>query len=444
MADEEQSITTVNAADDKFVDVESPQFLTAEQMRSDPRNPKNWSNAKKAKNFFVLFWNAFVAFFTSSNYTPAILDVRAYFECDISVITATIALYIFVSGLAPLFWAPLSDRFGRKWTYVISMALFAVFSVICGLSKNVGMFFVFRLLQSAAASAPQAIGGGSVSDMYDFQSRGRMMSIFMLGVIFGPVVGPLVGGYVDQYLGWQWIFYVTAIFGGVLCIADILLLDETLYQPNHIKSYDEEKSTFGNWWDNFKFNPFTSLRLLARIDVLLACTPMAVEFGLFYVLVTTMQLLLAPEYGFTTGQVGLSYLAGGVGSQRFVLAPVAIALGVMGFLFYGWFLHAHFHWIAPLIGLAIVSVMMTMLNSMTVNYLIEGYLPQSSSMTAIANFTRCTLGMLFALVSTVMLDTMGTQWTFTLCALLGPVVAVATFPLLMKYGRHWRESRPIA
>jgi MFS family permease len=65
------------------------------------------------------------------------------------------------------------------------MVLYTIFSVICGVSKNIGMFFVFRLLQAVAASAAQAIGGGSVADMYNFQSRGKMMSIFLLGTVFG-------------------------------------------------------------------------------------------------------------------------------------------------------------------------------------------------------------------------------------------------------------------
>jgi hypothetical protein len=41
------------------------------------------------------------------------------------------------------------------------------------------------MLQAVAASAAQAIGGGSIADMYNFQSRGKMMSIFLLGTVFG-------------------------------------------------------------------------------------------------------------------------------------------------------------------------------------------------------------------------------------------------------------------
>ncbi|ORX58142.1 MFS general substrate transporter, partial [Hesseltinella vesiculosa] len=245
---------------------------------------------------------------------PAILSVREYFQCDISVITATIALYVFISGVAPLFWAPLSDRLGRKWTYIISIVLFGGFSAICAASTNVGMFFVFRLLQGIAASAPQAIGGGSIADMYDFEERGRMMSIFLLGVLVGPVLGPLVGGFIDEYLDWQWIFYLMAIIGAVIFLLNVFLLDESLYLPDHVPIVDESKSKLINWWMNFKFNPFVSLQMLTRVDVLLGSLPMAVLFGLFYIVVTTLQLSFKPVYGFTTGQVGLCYLAGGVGS----------------------------------------------------------------------------------------------------------------------------------
>ena len=111
------------------------------------------------------------------------------------------------------------------------------------------------MLQSAADSAPQAICTGSVTDMYDFRSRGRVVSILLLGMALGILIGPPAGGFVDQYLDWQWICYVAAIFGGLLCIANALLLDETLYCPSYVKSYNENETIIGNWLSNFKFNP---------------------------------------------------------------------------------------------------------------------------------------------------------------------------------------------
>lgn len=61
------------------------------------------------------------------------------------------------------------------------MALYTVCTIICGISTKLGLFFVFRLLQGIFACAGQAVGSGSVSDVFEPQDRGKAMGIYILG-----------------------------------------------------------------------------------------------------------------------------------------------------------------------------------------------------------------------------------------------------------------------
>lgn len=54
----------------------------------------------------------------------------------------------------------------------------------------------------------------------------------MCSTILGPAIAPIVGGYIDQYLGWRWIFYLKTIMGGVLTLLSYIFIKETLYVPN--------------------------------------------------------------------------------------------------------------------------------------------------------------------------------------------------------------------
>jgi len=63
------------------------------------------------------------------------------------------------------------------------MVLYTVCTIICGISTNLGLFFAFRLLQGIFACAGQAVGGGSVSDIFEPHERGKAMSIYILGYI---------------------------------------------------------------------------------------------------------------------------------------------------------------------------------------------------------------------------------------------------------------------
>ena len=75
----------------------------------------------------------------------------------------------------------------------------------------------------------------------------------LCSTIIGPAFSPLIGGYVAQYLGWRWIFYICTILGGVIFIADVVLLRETLYRPN----YEKPKSRI----EYLKFNPVSPMIL---------------------------------------------------------------------------------------------------------------------------------------------------------------------------------------
>lgn len=80
--------------------------------------------------------------------------------------------------------------------------------------------------------------------------------------IFGPAFSPIVGGYVDQYLGWRWIFYVSAIIGGVVTVVDLLFLRETLYQPTDPLQEKTKPTTYRQKLAHLKFNPVSALYIM--------------------------------------------------------------------------------------------------------------------------------------------------------------------------------------
>ncbi|KAI9260539.1 major facilitator superfamily [Phascolomyces articulosus] len=279
---------------------------------------------------------------------PAIQDLQQYFN----------------TTLTPLFWSPLSERIGRRWVYIISIAVYTVTTIICGVSKNLALFFVMRILQGVFSSAGMTVGGGTVADLFLPQERGKAMSLLTLGTVTGPAVGPLIGGYTAQYLGWRWIFYICTIIGGVLFIANLLILRESLYRPiEDIINQNKPKKTIRERLTYLKFDPFRSLSLLLRPDALLTCIPLSISFGWFYFLVCILSPTYSEIYDFDQGSMGLLYLTG----------------GLAGNLMYGWFLHARLHWFTPLVGYFIMSLGTMYGNVASTSYLVEAYIPIAAS-----------------------------------------------------------------
>ena len=85
-------------------------------------------------------------------------------------------------GYRPLFMAPLSELFGRVIVMQVSTVLFFVFNIACAVANSTAQMIVFRLLSGLAGSAPLALGGGVLSDVWAPVDLVRAMAFFSLGV----------------------------------------------------------------------------------------------------------------------------------------------------------------------------------------------------------------------------------------------------------------------
>ncbi|KAI7858046.1 major facilitator superfamily domain-containing protein [Circinella umbellata] len=401
---------------------------------TDPRNPKNWSKLKKWRNFGIVFCNAFIGYFTSSIYMPAIGDLQQYFGTTLTIMNITIALYVLAMAIAPLFWSPLSERIGRRGVYIIAMAIYTVTTIICGISKNLVLFFVMRVLQGVFSSAGMTVGGGTVADLFMVHERGKIMSLLTLGTVTGPAVGPLVGGYIAKYLGWRWIFYICTIIGGTLFLANVLFLRESLYRPNEDGFFSQKngtKKTIKERLAYLKFDPFRGLALLLHPAALLTCLPLSISFGWFYFLVAILSPTYSEIYHFDQGSLGLLYLTG-----VFFCLPVIIA----GNLMYGWFIHARLHWFAPLVGYFLMSLGTMYGNVIGTSYLIEVYIHIAASALSTANFSRNLMAMVFTLISVPIRQGLGDGWAYTLSALISFGVYIICIPIVYFYAERLRNS----
>ena len=102
-------------------------------------------------------------------------------------------------------WA--SERFGARNTWVVSLALFTVGSVLCGLAWSAGSLIAFRVLQG--------LGGGLIVPlMQSVLARAagparlpRVMAAIGVPAMLAPVLGPALGGLLVG-ASWRLIFYI--------------------------------------------------------------------------------------------------------------------------------------------------------------------------------------------------------------------------------------------
>ena len=125
----------------------------------------------------------------------------------------SLAVSIYLLGFAtrPLLLGPLSEVYGRRPVYLVSMFIFLTFTIACAVATSVNWEIVFHFLAACAGFAPLTLGGGSIADIIPREKRGAAMAIYGLGPVLGPVIGPVVGGFLAQAKGWRWIFWLLSI-----------------------------------------------------------------------------------------------------------------------------------------------------------------------------------------------------------------------------------------
>lgn len=155
----------------------------------DPGNPKNWSVRRRIVITMSMAMMTFVVTFSSSIFAVAIQPVSEEFH--IGTTTATLGVSLFLLGfvLGPICFGPASEVFGRWLPLFSGYLVFAVFQIPVAVAQNVETIMLGRFIGGLAASAPLAVVGGAIADLWDPVERAYAICAFASGVFIGPVAG---------------------------------------------------------------------------------------------------------------------------------------------------------------------------------------------------------------------------------------------------------------
>ena len=121
----------------------------------------------------------------------------------------------------------LANVIGRKRYYMISVAVFTVASLLCGLAPNLTLLILARVVQGAAGGGLAAVEQSMLVDTFPPAKRGLAFAAYGIVVIAGPVVGPIVGGLITDNASWEWCFLINVPVG----ILSLLLVNTFVDEP---------------------------------------------------------------------------------------------------------------------------------------------------------------------------------------------------------------------
>ena len=107
----------------------------------------------------------------------------------------------------------LSDLFGRKNYFTVSVIIFTFSSLMCGLSTSLTMLIFWRFVQGLGGGALLSTAQTIIIGAFPPEKISIGNAIFGMGVILGPTFGPTLGGYITENITWHWIFFINVPIG---------------------------------------------------------------------------------------------------------------------------------------------------------------------------------------------------------------------------------------
>lgn len=100
-----------------------------------------------------------------------------------------LSVYVLALGFGPILAAPLSETYGRRFVYLISPPLGALFTLGAGFSTNFASLVICRFFAGMFFSPPLAIGAGTIADTRLPKDRASATALYILSPFLGPALG---------------------------------------------------------------------------------------------------------------------------------------------------------------------------------------------------------------------------------------------------------------
>jgi EmrB/QacA subfamily drug resistance transporter len=187
---------------------------TGEAAHYFTNNPPGY----KWKVLSTVIFGVFMVILDTTVVNVAFQTIRTDFGGSLADAQWVISIYVLALGITTPLAGFLANRYGAKKIYLGGLSLFALGSLICGLSPNLNLLIVARAIQGAGGGVALPLGTALLLQAFPSREQGTALGIFGIAALVAPAVGPIVGGWlVDQGL-WRVIFFLNPPIGliGVL------------------------------------------------------------------------------------------------------------------------------------------------------------------------------------------------------------------------------------
>ncbi|KAN0107893.1 MFS multidrug transporter-like protein [Hyaloscypha variabilis] len=451
----------------------------------DIENPKNWSARRRWYITVISVLLVVNATFASSSPSGALESIASTFKVSVEASGLVITLFLLGYCFGPLFWAPLSEFYGRRWIFYISFTLYLIFNFLCAFAPNFASLLIGRFLTGTFASSPLSNAPGVLADIWGPHERGNAMSLFAMMTFAGPALGPVVAGFLELKKDWRWDFYVLLWLGGVTELL-MFTIPETLPSVILLKKAKRIRKMKIEGFENVRAPVEETDRTLVGLYKVALTRPwkilvdpisfatavyLSVVYTLLYMLFTIYPIVFQQKRGWNSGVGELPLIGTVIGAvmggglifwnsarerkrqeaghrsrpeDRLLVAMVGGVLFPITMFWFAWTgEYNSIHWIVPTLAGVFLSTSILLIFVAYLNYLTDTYLMYAASALAANTVCRSACGAAAPLFTQYMFDALGVGGGGSLIA--GAACLLAPIPFVFYwYGEPIRRRSKFA
>ncbi|KEF63053.1 uncharacterized protein A1O9_01029 [Exophiala aquamarina CBS 119918] len=216
-------------------------IILVPQPSADPNDPLNWPLWHRDLILAILCFVSCVAttaspLLAADSTTLAIVFKRTF--QDAALLTA---YHLVGVGVAGWLFVASARVWGKRHLFLFGALLMVASSAWGGSTHsnhNYASLLWSRIFQGVALAPFEALVNACVGDLYFVHERGLRMAITNTCLFGGAFLTPVFVGMIAANMGWQWSFYLLAIFMALGFLLVLFFVPETAYRRDHALELD--------------------------------------------------------------------------------------------------------------------------------------------------------------------------------------------------------------
>lgn len=172
--------------------------------------------------------------FTMQILVPTLPALGTAFAAPPVSVQLVLTLYLAGVAVAPLFYGPLSDRFGRRPVLLAALCLFVVASLAAAAVTSLTGLIWARVAQAVGACSGMVLVRAIIRDTHGRERSASLIGYVTMGMTVAPMVAPMVGALLEQHAGWRAVLLACLAVAAPLLVATWRSLPETLPVPQKL------------------------------------------------------------------------------------------------------------------------------------------------------------------------------------------------------------------